>query len=250
MHMLNNCMRSPAAVNQLAAVFAAATGNGPSSSYGPNTGHQQPIHAPPPQPLQQLPPPPPSMPNCEGAQPLPPISMPAPPNAGKARPTSSDACHSIVHSLMFHRQGGGDDEEYAKKAIESLVKKLKDKPDDLDTLILAITSNGSHPSTSKCITIQRTLDGRLQVSQKKGFPHVIYSKLWRWPDLHKNELKHLKFCQYAFELKEDFVCVNPYHYERVVSQGLDLANLTLNCSHNDNSNPTMNKDYRESCCLI
>ncbi|XP_037832050.1 mothers against decapentaplegic homolog 4 isoform X2 [Kryptolebias marmoratus] len=127
-------------------------------------------------------------------------------------PSSADACLSIVHSLMCHRQGG-ENEGFAKRAIESLVKKLKEKKDELDSLITAVTTNGLHPS--KCVTIQRTLDGRLQVAGRKGFPHVIYARLWRWPDLHKNELKHVKFCQFAFDLKYDSVCVNPYHYERV-----------------------------------
>ncbi|XP_067395406.1 mothers against decapentaplegic homolog 4-like isoform X2 [Emydura macquarii macquarii] len=135
-------------------------------------------------------------------------------------PSSNDACLSIVHSLMCHRQGG-ENETFAKRAIESLVKKLKEKKDELDSLITAITTNGAHPS--KCVTIQRTLDGRLQVAGRKGFPHVIYARLWRWPDLHKNELKHVKFCQFAFDLKYDSVCVNPYHYERVVSPGLGLS---------------------------
>ncbi|XP_076366241.1 mothers against decapentaplegic homolog 4-like isoform X3 [Tachypleus tridentatus] len=139
-------------------------------------------------------------------------------------PTSADACLSIVHSLMCHRQGG-ESESFAKRAIESLVKKLKEKRDELDSLITAITTNGAHPS--KCVTIQRTLDGRLQVAGRKGFPHVIYARIWRWPDLHKNELKHVKYCQYAFDLKCDSVCVNPYHYERVVSPGIDLSGLTL-----------------------
>lgn len=75
-------------------------------------------------------------------------------------PTSADACLSIVHSLMCHRQGG-ESESFAKRAIESLVKKLKEKRDELDSLITAITTNGAHPT--KCVTIQRTLDGRLQV---------------------------------------------------------------------------------------
>ncbi|KAK2155041.1 hypothetical protein LSH36_251g08015 [Paralvinella palmiformis] len=132
-------------------------------------------------------------------------------------PTSADACLSIVHSLMCHRQGG-ESESFAKRAIESLVKKLKEKRDELDALITAITTSGAHPS--KCVTIQRTLDGRLQVAGRKGFPHVIYARIWRWPDLHKNELKHAKFCQFAFDLKQDSVCVNPYHYERVVSPGI------------------------------
>ncbi|XP_078238341.1 mothers against decapentaplegic homolog 4 [Pogona vitticeps] len=135
------------------------------------------------------------------------------------QPSSSDACLSIVHSLLCHRQGG-ENESFAKRAIESLVKKLKEKKDELDSLITAITTNGAHPT--KCVTIQRTLDGRLQVAGRKGFPHVIYARLWRWPDLHKNELKHVKFCQFAFDLKYDSVCVNPYHYERVVSPAIGL----------------------------
>lgn len=37
----------------------------------------------------------------------------------------------------------------------------------------------------------------------------------------------MKYCQFAFDLKCDSVCVNPYHYERVVSPGIDLSGLTL-----------------------
>jgi len=143
-------------------------------------------------------------------------------------PTSADACLSIVHSLMCHRQGG-ESESFSKRAIESLVKKLKEKRDELDALITAVTTNGTHPT--KCVTIQRTLDGRLQVAGRKGFPHVIYARIWRWPDLHKNELKQVKYCQYAFDLKADSVCVNPYHYERVVSPGIDLTGLSIQGYH-------------------
>lgn len=153
-------------------------------------------------------------------------------SSASGTPTSADACLSIVHSLMCHRQGG-ESENFSKRAIESLVKKLKEKRDELDSLITAITTNGAHPS--KCVTIQRTLDGRLQVAGRKGFPHVIYARIWRWPDLHKNELKHVKYCQFAFDLKCDSVCVNPYHYERVVSPGIDLSGLTLTGHDDDGS---------------
>lgn len=75
-------------------------------------------------------------------------------------PRGADACPSIVHSLLCHRQGG-DSEPFARRAIESLVKKLKERKDELDSLVAAVTSGGAQPG--RCVTIQRTLDGRLQV---------------------------------------------------------------------------------------
>ncbi|WAR29640.1 SMAD2-like protein [Mya arenaria] len=61
-----------------------------------------------------------------------------------------------------------------------------------------------------------SLDGRLQVSQRKGLPHVIYCRLWRWPDLQSHqELRAIESCEYAYALKREEVCVNPYHYNRV-----------------------------------
>lgn len=84
-------------------------------------------------------------------------------------PSSGDACLSIVHSLLCHRQDG-DNEGFAKRAIESLVKKLKEKKEELDALITAVTSNGLTPSA--CVTIQRTLDGRLQVGRPHAAAHV------------------------------------------------------------------------------
>ncbi len=96
-------------------------------------------------------------------------------------PNSNDACLSIVHSLMCHRQGG-ENEGFAKRAIESLVKKLKEKKDELDSLITAITTNGVHPS--KCVTIQRTLDGRLQVkhaySNWRSTINIRFNTLMQW----------------------------------------------------------------------
>uniref|UniRef100_A0A182UUT5 Mothers against decapentaplegic homolog n=1 Tax=Anopheles merus TaxID=30066 RepID=A0A182UUT5_ANOME len=39
--------------------------------------------------------------------------------------------------------------------------------------------------------------------------------MWRWPDLNSHtELKPLDVCEYAYHLKKDEVCINPYHYAR------------------------------------
>ena len=44
---------------------------------------------------------------------------------------------------------------------------------------------------------------------------MIYSRLWRYPDLgNHHELKSVDHCQYAFHLRREQVCVNPYHYNR------------------------------------
>lgn len=68
--------------------------------------------------------------------------------------------------------------------------------------------------------MRRSLDGRLQVSHRKGLPHVIYCRLWRWPDLQSHhELRAVELCEYAFHTKKDEVCVNPYHYQRVETPG-------------------------------
>jgi hypothetical protein len=121
----------------------------------------------------------------------------------------------IVKRLLGWRKGEAkneQEEKWSEKAVKSLVKKLK-KNGTLDELEKAITTQD--PKT-RCITIARSLDGRLQVSQKKGLPHVIYCRLWRFPDLQSHhELKAVEHCGYAFHLRREEVCVNPYHYTKV-----------------------------------
>lgn len=152
----------------------------------------------------------------------------------KRGPSSADANLSIVLNLMCHttcHRQGGETEKFAKRAIESLVKKLRKKSEELDSLITAITTKGS--KSSKCVTIQRTLDGRLQVCERKGFPHVIYARLWRWPDIQKMEMKHLEFCRYGYDLKYESVCVNPYHYERIRSPAAATLSVKASSSNCD-----------------
>lgn len=104
------------------------------------------------------------------------------------------------------------EEKWCEKAVKSLVKKLR-KSNGLEELERTL-STGDY--NSKCVTIARSLDSRLQVGTKKGLPHVIYCRLWRYPDLGSHhELKPVEHCQYSFHLRREQVCVNPYHYNRV-----------------------------------
>ncbi len=68
----------------------------------------------------------------------------------------------IVKRLSSMRKGQAkneQEEKWSEKAIKSLVKKLK-KNGTVDELEKAITTQ---ESKTKCITIPRSLDGRLQV---------------------------------------------------------------------------------------
>ena len=121
-----------------------------------------------------------------------------------------------VKRLLGWKQGD-EEEKWAEKAVDSLVKKLKKKKGALEDLEKALSNPGV---ASKCVTIARSLDGRLQVSHRKGLPHVIYCRVWRWPDLQSHhELKPLDVCEYPFSAKQKEVCINPYHYKRVESPG-------------------------------
>jgi len=57
-----------------------------------------------------------------------------------------------------------------------------------------------------------------QVGHRKGLPHVMYCRVFRWPDLQTHhELKALEICQAPFSAKQKEICINPYHYKRVES---------------------------------
>jgi len=109
------------------------------------------------------------------------------------------------------------DEKWFEKAVKSLVKKLR-KCNGLEKLEKVITTQDG---TGECVTIPRSLDSRLQVGTKKGLPHVIYCRLWRYPELsNHHELKSVDHCHYAFHLRREQVCINPYHYNKVDTPSL------------------------------
>lgn len=128
-----------------------------------------------------------------------------------------------VKKLLGWKQGD-EEEKWAEKAVDSLVKKLKKKKigqGTIEDLEFALANPGSH---SKCVTIPRSLDGRLQVSHRKGLPHVIYCRVWRWPDLQSHhELKPLPECLYPYDSKHQLICINPYHYQRIEPQIIPVA---------------------------
>ncbi|XP_014299152.1 mothers against decapentaplegic homolog 3 [Microplitis demolitor] len=122
----------------------------------------------------------------------------------------------IVKRLLGWKKADGED-KWSEKAVKSLVKKLK-KSAGLEELEKAITTQNCN---TKCITIPRSSpggvgDNGVQGVRGKGLPHVIYCRLWRWPDLQSHhELKAIDLCEYSFTQKRDEVCVNPYHYQRI-----------------------------------
>jgi len=119
-----------------------------------------------------------------------------------------------VKKLLGWKQGD-EEEKWAEKAVDALVKKLKKSKGAIEALEQALSCPGQ---PSKCVTIPRSLDGRLQVSHRKGLPHVIYCRVWRWPDLQSHhELKALDICEFPFTAKQKDICINPYHYKRVES---------------------------------
>uniref|UniRef100_A0A672KTU3 Mothers against decapentaplegic homolog n=1 Tax=Sinocyclocheilus grahami TaxID=75366 RepID=A0A672KTU3_SINGR len=121
-----------------------------------------------------------------------------------------------VKRLLGWKQGD-EEEKWAEKAVDALVKKLKKKKGAMEELERALSCPGQ---PSNCVTIPRSLDGRLQVSHRKGLPHVIYCRVWRWPDLqshHELKLNALECCEFPFGSKQKDVCINPYHYKRVDS---------------------------------
>ena len=101
-----------------------------------------------------------------------------------------------VKKLLNWKQGD-EEEKWAEKAVDALVKKLKKQKFALETLEKQLQFPGNQ---EPCVTIPRSLDGRLQVSHRKGLPHVIYCRVWRFPDLQSHhELKPEPWCKHPFK---------------------------------------------------
>lgn len=120
----------------------------------------------------------------------------------------------FVKRILNWKQGDEDD-TWSGKAFDALVKKLRRQPIDQSGLLFEVLK--SKNENTPCITLSRSQDGRLQVSHRKMLPHVMYCRIFRWPDLQsQHELKSVATCQYpAIKREQSKICVNPYHYARV-----------------------------------
>lgn len=120
---------------------------------------------------------------------------------------------ALVRTKPQSDDGSADKDDYcAEKVIKCLVKKIK-KAKYVEELEKAISTED--PRTY-CVCIPRPQDGRLQVSQRKAAPHVIYCRMWRYPEVScAHQLKAVSHCRFPFGKKLDSICINPYHYEKV-----------------------------------
>ena len=72
-------------------------------------------------------------------------------------------CRSVLKTEIF-------EEKWAEKAVDALVKKLKKKKGALEALEKALSL---HSPQTECVTIPRSLDGRLQVSHRQRYSNSI-----------------------------------------------------------------------------
>lgn len=122
--------------------------------------------------------------------------------------------NTLVRRFLNWKQGDEED-TWRNKAVDILIKKLKRPPGEQYAILQDVLSKKSE--NTPCITLSRSQDGRLQVSHRKMLPHVMYCRIFRWPDLQsQHELRSVPACQYPAHKREHAkICVNPYHYARV-----------------------------------
>ncbi|KAL7677388.1 hypothetical protein ACOME3_003624 [Neoechinorhynchus agilis] len=123
----------------------------------------------------------------------------------------------------------GEDENWPEHAIDALYKRLKKKKGEVEKLV-EILSNPS--SISECVTIPRSMDGRIQyAANRKCLPHVLYCRLWRWPDLSNcQELRSVPNCDHPYQSENKNskdICINPYHYIRLTRAATTAASTNL-----------------------
>ncbi|XP_039274068.1 mothers against decapentaplegic homolog 3-like [Styela clava] len=138
---------------------------------------------------------------------------------------------NIIAKLAAARKDDGNevDKKFVEKSIKFLVNKFKSKStglNDLKTAVLQQTPNTGCVVISKSdwkmfvrtknesTNLNGSYSSGADISSKKLHPNVWFCSLWRWPDLTSQiELSFIPTCMHSH--KNDEVCVQPYHYNRV-----------------------------------
>lgn len=124
---------------------------------------------------------------------------------------------SLIRSKTQFDNDSNEDDCWSEKAVKSFVKKLK-KAKAIEELEKAIVTE--NPRTD-CVCIQRSADNRAQISQRKCFPHLTACRMWRYPEVNStHQLKSVSHCRFPYAKKADYICINPYHYDKVESPAL------------------------------
>ena len=147
----------------------------------------------------------------------------------------------LAKKRLLNLRQGHEEEIYVKKTVEYLQKSFKKNKTNNDCKMEDFELALNLPNhQSKCVTILSNSDGRIQIDGKKGYPHVICCRIWRWPNLQNyHELEPQPFCMHPFRKqsgqKTVEICVNPYHYNLIEGRILPpvlLPKLVENRSFN------------------
>uniref|UniRef100_A0A670K795 Mothers against decapentaplegic homolog n=1 Tax=Podarcis muralis TaxID=64176 RepID=A0A670K795_PODMU len=111
-------------------------------------------------------------------------------------------------TFTFNEQEG----KVYENAVKTLVRKTHASK-QLGELEKAISTQ--NPGT-KCITITRPLFEQMYASCGNNFPHTLFCRLWRWPEVQSHhDFRSMETCANAYKKLNSKVCVNPYHFEKV-----------------------------------
>lgn len=157
----------------------------------------------------------------------------------------------IVNDLMHYSINNAEvsiqDQQFYECAVKSLIRRLR-RSQEKGIVENLIRSVKHADQDTACVKIPRSLDGRMQVMQKKTIPHVIFYQIWRDKTVKSyHELQAIVTCRHAYDMSQTGgeICVNPFHYERRVRPQLNGIHQLVDrqtqdtCYSFDDSNQNM-----------
>ena len=121
----------------------------------------------------------------------------------------------VTECLAFRKRKLNDlyEQKTAHCSLSYLIRHLL-RIGKYDVLLDALTSE--RPD-SECITLPRTVDGRIFINGKKYDAQTYFCRLWRFPNVKaRNHIEPIENCinadydNYSYEN----MCVNPYHFTK------------------------------------